>query len=290
MAWAAEAVGSPVVAHVHLVGGIASTVLCCRFEDRVAPLVLRVIDDRSLLAREPDIIDREAEALRILDAAPLRAPSLVAAEYSPEVGRLLMTWVGGRIVIRRDDLEPRVLALASVAADIAATPLPVGHRLSAWRSWARSDLSPPRWGDRGLWSEAIARYQDRPPPAPPAGGPMLLHRDLHPLNVLWSGRPTVVDWVNACVGHPHAELGHCRWNLAVTVEPEAADRFLDHYLTLTADRGFGSFDPWWDIDSLLDKLPGPADTAGWSAVGRNDLTSEHVAATTDRFLRSVLSG
>ncbi|MDH3299291.1 MAG: hypothetical protein OES24_02180 [Acidimicrobiia bacterium] len=76
----ADAVGSAVVAHDRLVGGAASTVIRCRFADRTEPLVLRVIDDRALLRREPDIIDREAEALRILGGTPLTAPTLVAAD------------------------------------------------------------------------------------------------------------------------------------------------------------------------------------------------------------------
>ncbi|MDH5519684.1 MAG: hypothetical protein OEZ14_04025 [Acidimicrobiia bacterium] len=62
--------------------------------------------------------------LRILASTPLSTPTLAAAEYTPDVGRLLMTWLGGRIVIDRDGLGARVPALAAVAADIAATPLP----------------------------------------------------------------------------------------------------------------------------------------------------------------------
>ncbi len=290
LAWAAEAVGSPVVAHDHLVGGISSTVLRCRFADRADPLVLRVIDDRALLAREPDIIDREAEALGILARSTLVTPALIASHDAPDVGRLLMTWLEGRIVIDREDLDQRVPAVAALAAEIAATPLPAGHRLSPWRSWARANPEPPSWGDAGLWRHAIAFHRAGEPPSLTDGAVVLLHRDLHPLNILWSDGPAVVDWVNACVGHPHAELGHCRWNLAVTAGPVAADRFLDHYMELTDDRAYGPYSRWWDVDSLLDKLPGPGATSAWRAVGRADLTTDRVAAATDAFLRRVLRG
>ncbi len=254
---------------------------------RSEPVVLRLIDDEALLQRELDIIDREAEALRILAAARMPAPKLVAAHYTPSLGRLLMTWVDGSIVIDRAGLTRCVDDLAAVAADIAATPLPTSHRLSPWRSWAAADPQPPRWGDVALWSDAIAFH--RSAAAPPAAAEVLLHRDLHPLNILWcGGAPAVVDWVNACVGHPHAELGHCRWNLAATTDVEVADRFLARYLRRTAERGYGDYDPWWDVDSLLDKLPGPAETSAWHAVGRPDLTERHVASASDAFLRSVL--
>ena len=295
IAWVEAAVGDQVVAHDHLLGGISSTVLHCRFAARDDSLVLRVIDDQGLLRREPDVIDREAEALRILATSPVgpRTPELVAAEYRPEVGRVLMTRLDGRIVIDRVGLGQRIDELAAIAADIAATPLPDGHRLGGWWSWVRPVPAPPAWGDEGLWTEALDVHRCGPPAVVHDRAPVLLHRDFHPLNILWpSGRaasPAVVDWVNACVGHPHAELGHCRWNLAVTVGLEAADRFLDRYLAATADRGVGPYDRWWDIDSLLDKVPGPITTTAWLAVGRHDMTDEHVTSTTDAFLRSVLT-
>lgn len=288
--WAGSVVGSPVVGHTHLEGGVASTVIRCVFAHREQPLVLRVIDDGELLRREPDIIDREAEALQILSPAAVTAPNLVGARYSPDRGRLLMSWIDGRIIIDRKELGGRLGALAAVAAVIASTPLPADHRLAPWRSWARPNLEPPGWGDAGLWREAIAWHRKRSAPTLDDGQTVLLHRDLHPLNVLWADQAAVVDWVNACVGHPHAELGHCRWNLAVTAGPDAPDRFLNHYLGLTADRGYGPYARWWDIDSLLDKLPGPVNSAAWHAVGRRDLTDSAVAATTDTFLRSALRG
>jgi hypothetical protein len=48
-------------------------------------------------------------------------------------------------------------------------------------------------------------------------------------------------------------------------------------------------DPWWDLDSLLDKVDGPIGVAGWHAVGRTDLTRELVVQRTERFLESVLA-
>ncbi len=291
LVWVAEAVGAPVATHRHLVGGISSTVIRCEFAAGVDPLALRVLDDRELLAREPDIIEREAEALRILarQLSEVRAPSLVAAEYSPDVGRLLMTWVEGRMIVDTDGLHDVVSDLAGAAADIAATPLPDGHRLSPWRSWARPDPEPPTWGDHGLWREAIAVHCAQDSPTLDGGAVTLLHRDLHPLNVLWTDTPGVVDWVNACVGHPHAELAHCRWNLAVTAGFDVADRFVERYFELTADRGYGTYDRWWDVDSMLDKVPGPPGTAGWHAVGRTDITTHRVATITDSFLRAALA-
>ena len=56
-----------------------------------------------------------------------------------------------------------------------------------------------------LWQTGIAAF--RAQDAPISRDPHLLHRDFHPLNVLWGAADVsgVVDWVNACVGHAHAE-------------------------------------------------------------------------------------
>ena len=116
---------------------------------------------------------------------------------------------------------------------------------------------------------------------------VLLHRDLHPLNVLWTNdRVTgVVDWVNACVGHPHADLGHCRWNLSVLVDAAAADALLSRYLSVHPGQVYNR---WWDLAAAMSFLPGPIGTSGWLAVGRSDLTQSGVVESTELFVKDAL--
>jgi hypothetical protein len=67
-------------------------------------------------------------------------------------------------------------------------------------------------------------------------GTLLLHRECHPGDVLWSrGKVSgVVDWVR--IGSPCANVGHCRVNLAYQFGQEAAERFLAIYQALTGRR------------------------------------------------------
>jgi aminoglycoside phosphotransferase (APT) family kinase protein len=45
------------------------------------------------------------------------------------------------------------------------------------------------------------------PPAPVGSGDRVLHRDMHPLNVLMSSRgPVVIDWTGACAGAPDVDV------------------------------------------------------------------------------------
>ncbi len=95
----------------------------------------------------------------------------------------------------------------------------------------------------------------------------------------------LVDWVNACVGHPHAELGHCRWNLSVLVDTAAADHFLTRYLDQNNSEPYRR---WWDLATAVGLLPGPIGTSAWNDVGRVDLTPEVAANATEAFIRSAL--
>ncbi len=314
--WVAERSGSPVADSRRLVGGISSLIVCCDLADG-RQVVARQIEDRQWLEREPLLIAQEATALRLLEHSPLVTPRLIASDV--DAGRLVMSFLPGSMRTTAVELAPHVEAMAAAAAAVAAVPLPDHHGLAQFWPWVPDEPEPPVWGDHGLWSGAIEYYHgrlaelgiDRPSNNGEGWGlngeqPVLLHRDLHPLNMLWPdtsahvATPAVVDWLNACVGHPHAELGHCRWNLTVLAGLEAADGFLGHYLRLTAANGPTTYDPLWDVVAMLDV--GSSDThsdddsenasvldgLGWHAVGRHDLTGPVIAAASDSLLRAAL--
>ena len=282
--WVREVVGRDVVRAERLRGAMSSRMQRCWLDDGNS-VVVRQIDDADWLDREPGLIEREARALRIVAAAAtITAPTFLAAD--PIRGRLLMSWLPGTARHEPDQLRRVVAAIADAAVAIATVPIGSEHGLPAWKPWAPAEPEPPSWGDRGLWTDAIDAFRSKP--APSVEKQVLVHRDLHPLNLLFGGTRVVgvVDWVNACAGHPHAELGHCRWNLAVLCDLRAADAFLRRYAATTT---FGPYDAWWDVCAVMGFLPGPVRTDGWFAVGRTDLDAASVVDTTERFLRLALA-
>lgn len=281
--WVAALTGRRVVASAPLVGGMSSVVERHEFDDGGA-IVTRHITDADWLANEPDLIEREARALRVLAPTGIEAPELVAVDV--ERHRLAMTHLPGRMIVDGDGLRSRLTAIAATARTLHSLELPPGHGFPPWRSWSPADPAPPPWGSIDLWSHLIEAY--RSSTAPTIHRPALLHRDLHPLNLLWAGddRVGVVDWVNTCVGHPHAELGHLRWNLAVLVDIAAADELLDHYLGPVST---SAYDPYWDLAPVMSFLPGPPGGDAWLAVGRTDLTADIVIERTERFIAHVLA-
>lgn len=290
VSWVATVTGAAVVASTPLVGGMSSVVARHELADG-RTVVSRHITDRGWLAREPHLIDAEATALDLMAQRPgheegpgsprISAPGLLGKDAA--AGRLLMSFVPGAMATASDQLRSRAAAIAGVARQIHQVELPGAHGLPPWRSWAAQNPAPPTWGDAGLWADAIAAFHDHAEPG--TSRPVLLHRDLHPLNILWDGDTAhVVDWVNACVGHPHAELGHTRWNLTVLAGLEAADSLLDQYL-IGSDE---PYDQFWDLAPALSFLPNPPGGAGWRAVGRVDLSPTTVIEHTETFVRAVL--
>jgi hypothetical protein len=146
--------------------------------------------------------------------------------------------------------------LAELLPLIHATPTDAA--LPDYRPYRIRSRRPPVWAQRPeAWLRGI-ELLDGPLPTDER---LFLHRDFHPGNVLWrDGEVTgVVDWVNASIGSPWADVGHCRVNLAEELGQNAADRFLELYREVS-----GRQDPYhsyWDISAAIGGLDTDADTA-----------------------------
>ncbi len=244
---------------------------------------LDLADGRVVVLREvprPDEAERDIrrEAAALALPSSVRRPRLVAAD--PRGGRSLATWVEGAWSIDADEIRRRVPALADLSRAIAATPLPGDHALSTWSTWFRPPGVVPTWSTRpSLWHRAFELATGW---TPPPHDPVLVHRDLHPMNVLWhDDDPAVVDWVQACVGHPHAELAHTRWNLALLADVTAGDDFV-------AAVAGAEIEPMWDVIEAVEFAPQPFDVSAWHAGGRVEISPEKVARVAEDFLERAL--
>lgn len=100
--------------------------------------------------------------------------------------------------------------------------------------------------------QALEGWDVRPHTNPPT----LLHGDYWPGNILWQGEKlaAVIDWEDAQVGDPLADVANCRFELAWTVSAEAMASFTHHYQALS-NSALSSLDftnlPYWDLRAAL---------------------------------------
>lgn len=182
-------------------------------------LVLKRYVDRAWLAREPDLAEREARVLRLLEAATVPAPELVAVDGDGSVTgapSLLMTRLDGR----HQWQPPSIEAFARVGVAIHAVPPPAGFR--RYRRYHRDRFETPA---SSVWQEAVAVMDGIDVDVIEPRG--FIQRDHHAGNVLWSGGRVsgVIDWVEACEGPLAIDAARARVNLVWEVGLEAAREY-----------------------------------------------------------------
>lgn len=258
-------------------------------------LVLRRYTNPAIIARHPDLPAAEARALRAVAGSGLLVPELLAVDpdgAAVGVPALLMTRLDGAPLLNppERDRSRWIDDLASVTAQVHGAPL-ASTPLPPVEPWFEPDrfTVPPWSSEPDGWRQVFAELVAPMPPAPE----VLVHRDLHPGNVLWNGGAVsgIVDWVNAGAGSAAADLARCRTNLAVIGSVAEAELFLDRYHALTG--GGGEDQRWWDLADLaatVKVVAGVSMVAGYLAMAHAgvDIDETKLHARLDAHLRAVL--
>ena len=187
----------------------------------------------------------ETAVLTKLEGSDIPAPRVIGSTTDAAVGgpAVLMTRLPGEVHLTPRDRERWLRQMAQMLTRIHALAID-GKPFESWLD--HSQLSPPLDASRAdVWREAIALVAEERAPTRTS----FLHRDYQHFNMLWSRERLtgVVDWIEACVGPPEVDVGHCRLNLTVLFSADMADRFLAMYEAESGHRG----DSWWDIHALL---------------------------------------
>jgi len=290
--WVARAVGggARVVGTRRLKGGTSSAVhgvVVERRGGRRERVVLRRYVRADWLAREPDLAVREARALRLAGLASVATPELIAVDEDGnecDVPAVLMSRVAGRVLMDPPDLDGWLRQMAEVLPAIHAVESPEMAELQRYRPWANLDeLEAPSWSrEPEAWAAVIALARGPRPRVKRR----FIHRDYHPMNVLWSrGRLSgVVDWVNASVGPPGNDVAWCRQNLVASHGVRVAERFRAMYEAVAGEEQ----QPTWDALGLVEVLPGgELHLAQLRDVGLTSLTRRTLVRRFDRYAVSI---
>ena len=289
--WIESATGGRVTAVTRIRGATSCLLHDIEIEDRQGKrhVVLRRFTDQQWVRREPDVARREARSLQHAGRASLPAPTLIAVDGSGErcgVPATLVTRVAGRVVLSPSDQDQWLRGLAQAAAQI--------HRVDAagfpwkYRRYNESDnLTVPAWSQQQqAWKKAI----DVVTGPTPAYRECFVHRDYHPSNVLWeNGRVSgVVDWVNGCRGPAGIDVAWCRHNLANLHGVQVADDFLEGYIEVAGPEF--RYDPYWDLMSVVEMLPGPPSMyEGWRVAGHPPISKAVMRDRVDAYVASVVA-
>jgi aminoglycoside phosphotransferase len=171
----------------------------------------------------------EAAILAIVEGHGLPAPHVHGAGLYGGRWGLVMDRIAGPTLgdLARDDparlaecLEEMVRLHILVHASVEARLRSIKARLAA-------NISRAAQLDGALKSRLLAGLATLP------DGDRLCHGDFHPLNIIGEpGHTTIIDWLDAAVGHPAADV--CRsFVLMSTVMPAAAMSYVDRYAELS---------------------------------------------------------
>lgn len=243
---------------------------------------------RRVVVRRPDWPTPEERALRVrsegaalerCSAFGIRAPRPVLVD--PDAGALVLDYVEGAPCFAPADLDAVLRAMATELARIHAVPRDarlaplarrddsVGQMIAAAPAALDASLDEPRL--RAVLGELW--------PWPRHNADALLHGDYWPGNVLWRDGQlvAVLDWEEAEIGDPLADVAVARLDLLWAFGPEAVHTFTRLYRDQTA-LDWQSLARWDLIAALrpMSALERWAETYVAPAIGRPDITPAHM--------------
>jgi aminoglycoside phosphotransferase (APT) family kinase protein len=205
------------------------------------------------LASDPDIAAHEFQLLRLLHSAGLAVPAPRYLDHSCELyptPYLVLEYVDGEPTGALSDAAARTPELAACLArihDLGASPglsfLPqLGRGYGTRTELIDSSLQ------EGRIREALASLR----PLPGTNRPTLLHGDYWPGNVLWrdGAIAAVIDWEDAALGDPLADLGNSRLEVLWAFGQEAMERYTGCYRSHMPQLAYANL-PYWDLCAAL---------------------------------------
>lgn len=240
--------------------------------------VLRVFRAERWETPADELSTRESRILDALRQTSLPVPRPIATLAGNGV---LMSWLPGVVDLPRLPTGQWLATLAGTLAAIHSSGAEVPYLYESWNQTAAEE-PPDWWQDRTLWTNIQSYVQ-----ATPNFTPVFIHRDYHPVNVLWEGERIsgVVDWINACMGPVGVDVAHCRLNLAIMYGQDTADAFLAAYMN--AAPGYRHH-AYWDLDDALGALPDVKPYPPWAEFGLSGLTTELVRSRMEAFVAAAL--
>ncbi|WP_026872788.1 phosphotransferase family protein [Inquilinus limosus] len=249
-----------------LAGGVSAQVVALEVahpDGRAETLVLRR-HGATDLARDPDVATHEFRLLQALQAAGVPAPAPLHLDTSGTIlptPFLLQGFVEGDTEDVPADPDDHMRRLAEALAAIHRVPASAVPFLPRQEDQAAALIARHRPEPDETLAESRLRAALAAAWPPPRRSPIaLLHGDFWPGNLLWRGGrlQAVVDWEDAAVGAPLADLANARLELFIAHGEDAVAALTRHYLALSEIDTTAL--PLWDLWAALRPIAG---LPGW---------------------------
>jgi aminoglycoside phosphotransferase (APT) family kinase protein len=265
-----------------LTGGVSAEITALevmRADGRTTKLIVRRHGEVDR-AHNPHIARDEYRLLQIAEAHGLAAPKPHYVDESCDLFStpiLVVEYVDGETDFAPADLADYLSQMATELVKIHGvkeTP-----DLSFLPRQDKGFGERPVTLDTSLSEDRIRDALETARPLAQVNASTLLHGDYWPGNILWhNGKlAAVVDWEDARVGDPLADLGNCRLEVLWALGVDAMDDFTDRY------RSPATIDttslPYWDLRAAL-RPCGKLSTWGLDAASEQRMRERHALFVT----------
>ena len=209
------------------------------------------------LKQNPHIAADEFKLLQILRSAGLAAPRPYYVDQSGEIFAtpcVVIEYIEGRPEFAPSHLPDFILKLATRLSGIHhidGSTLDLSFLPEQAERVTRKLAERPAKVDDSLDEGRIRATLEAVWPLPRRNKSVLLHGDFWPGNILWEkGEPVaVIDWEDAAVGDPLADLANSRLEILWAFGSDAMRDFTGHYKAMTTV-DFTDL-PYWDLCAAL---------------------------------------
>jgi aminoglycoside phosphotransferase (APT) family kinase protein len=241
-----------------LEGGVSAQVFALEVmlaRDETKKLVLRQYGEANLLA-DPHVATHEHKLLSVLYAKGLPVPYSYYTDESCQIlpsPYLVVEFLEGQTVEEPPDMPGFVRQMAGALARIhAVDTAKLPFLPNQQENFTKKLATKPDRPDESLSESRIRGTLAKHWPPTQRNQPVLLHGDFWPGNTMWKDDKLVgvIDWEDAGIGDPLADLGNGRLEILMFFGVEAAEAFTNSYKSLMPDLDYSNL-PFWDLCAAL---------------------------------------